>query len=62
MNSVIAKAVLVFGLVGGIFWGFSSMVSQVREDVAGMKRQADALVMAADADEAGRRGVELARR
>jgi hypothetical protein len=62
MNGVIAKAVLVLGLVGGIFWGFASMVGQIREDLADTKRQADALVMATDADQAEQRGVELARR
>ena len=62
MNSVIAKAVLVFGLVGGIFWGFSSMASQVHEDVASMKRQADALALATDADQVAQLGIELAKR
>lgn len=62
MNGVIARAVLVLGLVGGIFWGFSAMLGQVREDVASMKRQADALAMAADADQAERLGLGLARK
>jgi len=62
MNGVIGKLVLVVLVIGGIAWGFSAMVGQVREDVAGMKRQADALVMATDSDQAEREGLELARR
>ena len=62
MNGAIAKAVMVLGLVGGIFWGFSALVDQVGRDVADLKRQAAALSMASDADQAERIGADLAQR
>ena len=62
MNGAIGKLGLVVVLVGGLVWGFFALLGQVRSDVASMKRQANALVMASDADQAGRIGVDLARR
>ena len=62
MDGAIGKLVFVVVAVGGIAWGFSALVGQVGQDVAAMKRGADALVMATDADEAARLGADLARR
>ena len=62
MDGYFGKLGFLVVVVGGLVWGFSALVGQVREDVAGMKAQAAALVMATDADEVARRGVELAHR
>lgn len=62
MNGAIGKLGLVVVLVGGLVWGFFSLLGQVQSDMADLKRQANALVMASDADQAGRIGVDLARR
>lgn len=62
MNGAIGKLGLVVVLVGGLVWGFFALLGQVQSDMADLKRQANALVMATDADQAGRIGVDLARR
>ena len=62
MNGAIGKLGLVVVLVGGLVWGFFALLGQVQSDMADLKRQANALVMASDADQAGRIGVDLARR
>lgn len=62
MNGAIGKLGLVVVLVGGLVWGFFSLLGQVQSDMADLKRQANALVMASDADQAQRIGVDLARR
>ena len=62
MNGAIGKLGLAVVLVGGLVWGFFSLLGQVQSDMADLKRQANALVMASDADQAGRIGVDLARR
>lgn len=62
MDGAIGKLVFVFVAVGGIAWGFSALVGQVGQDWAALKRQADALALAVDADQAERLGAELARK
>lgn len=62
MDGAIGKLALVVILVGGLVWGFFALLGQVRSDMADLKRQANALVMASDADQAQRLGLDLARR
>ena len=62
MDGAIGKLGLVVVLVGGLVWGFFALLGQVHSDMADLKHQANALVMASDADQVERVGVDLARR
>lgn len=62
MDGYLGKLGLVVVLVGGLVWGFFALLGQVQSDMADLKRQANALVMASDADQVAQRGAELVRR
>ena len=62
MDGLISKAGLLVVVIVVVVWGFCSLLDQVGRDVADLKRQAAALSMASDADQAGRIGADLARR
>ena len=62
MDGAIGKLGLVVVLVGGLVWSFFALLGQVHSDMADLKHQANALVMASDADQVERVGVDLARR